>query len=81
MVAAGLLQAARFTSPNIWDVAGGIALVAAAGGTTRKRDGKTWLPMLRFEPTEKEPDLRFWRGEIIVGERTAAENMCEIHSG
>jgi myo-inositol-1(or 4)-monophosphatase len=81
MVAAGLLQAARFTAPNIWDVAGGLALIAAAGGAARRRDGKTWVPMMRFEPTENEPDLRFWRGEIIVGERTAAESMCEIHSG
>lgn len=80
MVAAGLLQAARFASPNIWDVAGGIALVSAAGGAARKREGKRWAPMTRFEPTEKEPDLRFWKGEIIVGELSAAEKMCEIHS-
>jgi myo-inositol-1(or 4)-monophosphatase len=31
LVAAGLLEVARFSSPNIWDVAGGIALVRAGG--------------------------------------------------
>lgn len=80
MVAAGLLQAARFTSPNIWDVAGGIALVTAGGGVARRRDGKEWREMTHFQPSADNPDLRYWRGEIIVGERSAADKMCEFHS-
>ena len=31
-VAAGLLRVARFERPNVWDIAGGVALVQAAGG-------------------------------------------------
>jgi len=41
LVAAGMLSVARFESPNIWDVAGGMVLVEAAGGAIRqRRDGK-----------------------------------------
>jgi myo-inositol-1(or 4)-monophosphatase len=32
-VAAGLLQVTRFVAPNIWDVAGGIALARASGAS------------------------------------------------
>jgi len=80
MVAAGLLQAARFASPNIWDIAGGIALVSAGGGVARRRSGKEWRDMTHFEPPADNPDLRYWRGEIIVGERSAADKMCEFHA-
>ena len=77
MVAAGLLQAARFATPNIWDVAGGLALIFAGGGVARRRDGKRWVPMAHFEAPGDKADLRFWRGELIVGERRAVERMCE----
>lgn len=80
MVAAGLMQVARFISPNIWDVAGGIALVEASGGVTRQSsDGLSWTPMYRFEPG-KDPsgstDLRYWRRAIVVGTAAAVEQMC-----
>ncbi len=80
MVAAGLLQAARFASPNIWDVAGGLALVFAGGGVARRRVAKEWVEMTKFEATKENPDLRHWRGEIIIGERSAADKMCEMQS-
>jgi myo-inositol-1(or 4)-monophosphatase len=80
MVAAGLLQAARFASPNIWDVAGGIALVETAGGVVRQcSDGTDWTPMYRFEPgkgADDKPDLRYWRRAIVVGRPDAVEKMC-----
>ncbi len=80
MVAAGLLQVARFATPNIWDVAGGIALVEAAGGVIRQStDGKGWLPMQSFEPGRSAAgvaDLRYWRRAIIVGTPDAAQQMC-----
>ncbi len=77
MVAAGLMQAARFAAPNIWDVAGGLALIFAGGGVARRREGDDWVPMETFEPTEEKPDLRFWKSELIVGEPGAVEKMCE----
>lgn len=81
MVAAGLLQAARFTSPNIWDIAGGLALIFAGGGTVRRREGAVWTPMERFSPTEENPDLRFWNSDIIIGQSADVERMCEAQSG
>ncbi len=80
MVAAGLMQVARFASPNIWDVAGGIALVEASGGVTRQSfDGLSWTPMYRFEPGKDasgNADLRYWRRAIVVGTAEAVEQMC-----
>jgi len=79
MVAAGLLQAARFASPNIWDVGGGIALVQAAGGVVRQSQGDGWKPMYRFEPgagPDGAVDLRYWRRAIVVGRPDAVETMC-----
>jgi myo-inositol-1(or 4)-monophosphatase len=81
MVAAGLLQAARFSSPNIWDIAGGLALVFAGGGVVRRRqEDKTWVPMDRFAMTSDNQDLRLWRGEIIIGDPAAVEKMCEAQT-
>lgn len=80
MVAAGLLQAARFASPNIWDVSGGLGLIFAGGGIAMQRNGKEWVAMRGFEPTKEKPDIRYWRNEIIVGEPTAVEKMCEAQA-
>ena len=78
-VAAGLLQAARFASPNIWDVAGGLALVETAGGVVRQSSAGAWTPMYRFEPgkgADDKPDLRYWRRAIVVGRPEAVDTMC-----
>jgi myo-inositol-1(or 4)-monophosphatase len=80
MVAAGLLRVARFSNPNIWDVAGGLALVKAAGGVVRHKQGDAWLPMERFEPgkgPENTTDLRHWRRSIVIGRPDAVERMCK----
>ena len=53
LVAAGLLEVARFSSPNIWDVAAGIALVQAGGGVIREHDGMRWIPMQHFAPAQR----------------------------
>ena len=70
-VAAGILDAARFEHPNIWDIAGGVALVMAAGGSVLTQDGDRWQEFDRFEAPEVvgggEPDLRAWRRPMIVG--------------
>jgi len=79
LVAAGLLQAARFASPNIWDVGGGLALVQAAGGVVRQYQGDGWTPMYRFEPhtgPDGTSDLRYWRRAIVAGRADAVEKMC-----
>lgn len=80
MVAAGLLRVARFSNPNIWDVAGGLALVKAARGAVREKHGDTWRPMELFEPgkgPDGAADLRFWRRSIVIGTPDAVERMCK----
>lgn len=64
-VAAGILDAARFEQPNLWDVAGGVALVKAAGGSVLVQSGDTWQELERFETSDG--DLRSWRKPLIVG--------------
>ena len=79
LVAAGLLEVARFAAPNIWDVAGGIALVRAGGGDVREHDGQHWLPMRQFTPVPlkgQAADLRYWRRPIVVGTPNGVETMC-----
>jgi myo-inositol-1(or 4)-monophosphatase len=80
LVAAGLLEVSRFAAPNIWDVAGGIALVQAGGRVAREYDGGRWLPMDIFTPPAREqekPDLRFWRRAMVVGTSQAVARMCD----
>jgi myo-inositol-1(or 4)-monophosphatase len=79
MVAAGLLRVARFSNPNIWDVAGGLALVKAARGVVRQKAGETWQPMEAFEPAKGPDDktgIRYWRRSIVIGTPDAVEKMC-----
>ncbi|MBB4659038.1 inositol monophosphatase family protein [Parvularcula dongshanensis] len=69
-VAAGLLSAARFQPLNLWDVAGGVCLAQAAGIEVRADTGQGMAPFERFEPMARggaAPDLRFWRGGLILG--------------
>lgn len=65
-VAAGIMQAARFERPNLWDVAGGVALVKASGGTVFTTAGEGWLEFEKFETPDG--DLRRWRRPLIVGQ-------------
>ncbi len=58
LVAAGLLQVARFSNPNIWDVAGGLALVQAAGGVVWEKRKDGWLPMERFNRRAKTRTMK-----------------------
>jgi myo-inositol-1(or 4)-monophosphatase len=79
-VAAGLLQVSRFASPNIWEIAGGLALIHAVGGSVRLQANGFWLPMLGFEApqgTDGNPDLRYWRHPVVIGTADAVEQMCE----
>jgi myo-inositol-1(or 4)-monophosphatase len=71
-VAAGLLRVASFERPNVWDVAGGVALVQAAGCAIQVRGASGWSPFERFEPMSaaegSAPDLRLWHQSMILGE-------------
>jgi myo-inositol-1(or 4)-monophosphatase len=68
--AAGLLRVSKFENPNLWDVAGGIPLVLASGGTVYTKSSEGWHAFGRFagefEATEAF-DAGLWRRPILVG--------------
>ena len=68
-VAAGLLEVARFERPNVWDVAGGLCLVTAAGGTafTLSDQERGWE---RFTGFGDDPCS--WHGQLVIGPEAAA---------
>lgn len=73
-VAAGVLAGARFRAPNVWDVAGGVVLVQAAGGGVRVRgeDG-VWHPLDGFHPAGGLGNvaLASWRRPVALGAEDA----------
>ena len=83
-VAAGLLRVARFERPNVWDIAGGLALVRATDGAIFEHDGDGWRSFDRFEAVthsaEALADLRHWRRPLIIGQPDAVEQMGALTS-
>lgn len=75
--AAGLLRLARLPGPKLWDCAGGVALVQAAGGDVRVRADGVWQPFDCFEPPVSHgatlADLRYWDGALILGDPEAVQ--------
>jgi myo-inositol-1(or 4)-monophosphatase len=81
-VALGLLQVVRFERPNIWDVAGGIALARAAGRTVLMGASGGWVPFDRFPlPGSREADAgwRDWRPDLLLGEPEAIEVAKRVY--
>ena len=80
-VAAGMFNSAAFGAPGIWDVAGGIVLVRAAGLEVWERQAPfrgAWAPFERFEAPatvreDRAPSLRDWRHSLVIGEHDAVE--------
>ena len=71
-VATGILTAARFNKPWIWDVAAGVALIQAAGGEVWTQDQNKWVPLDRFLPPaeiveQRQATLRDWNQSLILG--------------
>ncbi|MEP9378084.1 inositol monophosphatase [Aquabacter sp. CN5-332] len=78
-VAAGLMQAAWFQAPNVWDVAAGIALVQAAGGEVRTHAAAGWESFGSFAaPNGKDdvPNLRGWRQPLAIGDAAMVQDIC-----
>ncbi len=76
-VAAGLLRVARFGRPNLWDVAGGVALVRATGGEVRSQTAEGWVALERFAA---DGSPRRWRQPLILGEPAAVALLCRRHA-
>lgn len=72
-VALGILEVSRLAAPNIWDVAGGLALVQAAAGRAVMRGGDGWHDFETF--MTDSGDLREWRNPLILGEPHAVSAM------
>ena len=75
-VAAGLLQVARFATPNIWDVAGGIALAHASGASVFQKEDGNWSPFASFG--EQVAQMEQWRRPLILGTPEDAARMTDI---
>ncbi|GMU41518.1 MAG: hypothetical protein AMXMBFR23_23840 [Chloroflexota bacterium] len=80
LVAAGVFTCVPFWAPRLWDIAGGVVLVRAAGLEAWVRErGEDWRPLERFAPPahlprrrdgvteDRVPTLRDWRGSVIIG--------------
>jgi myo-inositol-1(or 4)-monophosphatase len=74
-VAAGLMEVAQFENPYVWDIAGGLALVRAAGGEAFARDASGWHPLDAFEA--ENGDLRQWRRPMVVAAPGAGAALCQ----
>ena len=83
MTASGVIQYAIFTSPWVWDVAGGITLVSEAGGVAlyRQKGDKSWDAFRGFTTAEGAvPDgegLKEWRASWVFGGREMARYVTE----
>jgi len=72
-VAAGLLRVTRFERPNIWDVAGGLALARSAGLDVWTIEQGQWKPLDRFYGPDG--DIRRWRQPLIIGDAPAVAEL------
>ena len=73
-VAAGLLSVARFERPNVWDVAGGIALVRAAGLEVYSGAPEGWRAFASFPQGD---ELAVWREGLVIGEQGPTSEMIK----
>lgn len=81
LVAAGPLQLARFDSPFVWDVAGGVALALAAGRTVRVREKAGWVPFESFAVADRSGRVavgRQWRKPLLIGDPALVDQACEL---
>jgi myo-inositol-1(or 4)-monophosphatase len=69
MVAAGILHSSRLLGTYIWDVAGGLALVQAAGGHVKARRDGAWQRFESFATTDDTTPtaLARWREDLLIG--------------
>ena len=73
-VTAGLLEVVRFDSPHVWDIAGGLALVAVSGGVALSR-GKTGCEILESFGGHGPEEIEHWQSPVILGRPEAVEPL------
>ncbi|RVT93006.1 inositol monophosphatase family protein [Sphingomonas crocodyli] len=72
-VAAGLLEMAWFERPNIWDVAGGMALCLAAGHDAAEWRDEAWMPFADF--AQPGADAGDWSAPLAFGKRESVASF------
>lgn len=77
LVAAGILAAARFDAPHVWDVAGGLALMAAAGGNALVKANGRWEPFKEFAQGNRVDELSAWRRPVIISHPIAGRHEID----
>jgi fructose-1,6-bisphosphatase/inositol monophosphatase family enzyme len=80
LIASGALRAGVFIKPSIWDVAAGVLIVRAAGGTVLTWTDGRWTAFERFEPQPPDrgkdpPALRHWGRPLLIGAPEAIERL------
>jgi myo-inositol-1(or 4)-monophosphatase len=74
-VAAGILGMAWFERPNIWDVAGGLALVRATGGDVIEHRDGSWKEFSGFGGMGTDPGR--WSAPIALGKPSTLHHFSE----
>jgi myo-inositol-1(or 4)-monophosphatase len=73
--AAGLLRITRLSRPKLWDCAGGLALLQAAGGQAKVARDRCWETFEFFEAPVPQgdalADLRYWCSSLLLGDAEA----------
>ena len=69
-VAAGVLRGARLAPLRVWDVAGGVALLRAAGKQVLVEEEGHWRTFERFDPP-----LRTWRRALAIGDADVVRRL------
>ena len=79
LTACGQLQYAIIGGPRIWDVAGGVLIVAEAGGTVlvRSRGSRRWEPLNVVGPSWEAgapnlKEVRSWTAPMVLGNERVA---------
>ena len=78
-VAAGLLEMAWFERPNIWDVAGGVALALAADRQVVAQGQDGWKAFDLFAAGETDPGT--WSAPVVLGRPGAVTEFLQAPPG
>lgn len=73
LVSTRSLDAAYFASPNVWDVAAGVALLDAAGCSVQEWSGSEWRSFSGFGATMDE--IKQWRTPLGIGSQAAVQEL------
>lgn len=74
-VASGMLQIARFTHANVWDIGAGVALVQAAGHEVRHKTEAGWEQLRQLPVSHARRP--YWPADIVLGDARSVFQLCK----